>query len=83
MSFLPRNSRRRFSVLFYRYMGVTGFDLGLTMSRPHAGEAWLAPLSIQAQINANQKDERIADLAEAIANGVQPVAQPELVGMPS
>ena len=35
-------------------MGVIGLDLGSTMSRPHAGEAWLAPLSIQAQINANQ-----------------------------
>jgi len=35
-------------------MGVTGLDLGSTVSRPHAGEAWLAPLSIQAQINANQ-----------------------------
>lgn len=34
---------------------MIGFDLSSTLSRPHAGEAWLAPLSIQAQINAKSE----------------------------
>jgi len=37
-------------------MGVIGFDLGFTVFRWHAGEAWLAPLTIQAQIDANKSD---------------------------
>ena len=46
-------------------MGVTGLDLSLTVSRPHAGEAWLAPLSIQAQINAKSETLTFAKVMKA------------------
>ena len=50
-------------------LGVIGFDLSSTSSRWHAGEAWWAPLSIQAQIHANYNPvaEAEAVLAEAPA----------------
>ena len=56
---------------------MTGLDLGSTVSRPHAGEAWLAPLSIQAQINANKSALMYSDAELAFASSEAP-AEPVL-----
>lgn len=48
-------------------MGGDWSRLTITMYRWHAGEAWSAPLPIQAQINAN--DKLLAE-ANAIVNPV-------------
>ena len=46
-------------------MGVTWPRLGRVVYKWHAGEAWLAPLTIQAPINANTGYSAVAE-AEAV-----------------
>ncbi len=53
--------------IFYSFGGDWP-RLEFSVYKWHAGEAWLAPSTIQAHINANENDALIAQ-AEAIANG--------------
>ena len=61
-------------------MGVTRSRLEFTVYKRHAGEAWLAPLTIQAKLNAKEQ-LMFSDAELAFASSEAP-AEPALVKFP-